>query len=47
MNKGYQKPDAEYVSLVALESVTSGGLNGLNGQSDFVDGEMGLESSIF
>ena len=47
MNKGYQKPDAEYVSLVALESVTSGDLNGLNGQSDFVDGEMGLESSIF
>lgn len=44
MNKGYQKPDAEYVSLVALENVTS---NELKGQSDFVDGEMGLESSIF
>ena len=38
MKKEYQKPDVEFVSLVAQEEITS---------DDYVDGEMGLESSIF
>lgn len=38
MRKEYQKPDAEFVSLVAKETITS---------VDWLDGEMGLESSEF
>ena len=38
MNKNYQKPDVEYVSLVAREEVTS---------EDYLDGEVGIESSEF
>lgn len=41
MNKGYQKPDVEYVSLFVREDVTT-----LKG-SDILDGEMGTESSEF
>lgn len=41
MNKGYQKPDVEYVSLIAREDVTT-----LKG-SDILDGEMSTESSEF
>ena len=37
--KEYLKPEAEYISLVAEEEITADG--------DIVDGEMGLESSIF
>lgn len=40
MNKIYQKPDAEYVSLVAREEVTTD-------NDDFLDGEVGIESSDF
>ena len=39
MNKNYQKPDVEYVSLVAREEVTY--------EDDFLDGEVGIESSDF
>ena len=38
----YEKPDAEYVSLVAQEEITTQTYD-----DDDVDGEMGLESSIF
>ena len=38
MNKDYQKPNVEYVSLVVREEVTS---------DDFLDGEVGIESSEF
>lgn len=37
--KEYLKPEAEYISLVAEEEITA--------ENDIVDGEMGLESSIF
>lgn len=37
--KEYLKPEAEYISLVAEEVITSG--------DDLVDGEMGLQSSEF
>ena len=37
MKKEYQKPEAELISLVSEEAITD----------DVVDGEMGLESSIF
>lgn len=36
--KDYQKPDVEFISLVAQEPITN---------DEFFDGEMGLESSIF
>lgn len=36
--KDYQKPDVEFISLVAQEPITD---------DEFFDGEMGLESSIF
>lgn len=38
MKKDYQKPEVEFVSLVAQEEITT---------DDYVEGEMGLESSIF
>lgn len=38
MKKDYQKPDVEFVSLIAQEEITS---------DDYVEGEMGVESSIF
>lgn len=39
MNKEYQKPEVEFVSLVAQENITS---------DDYLDDEeMGLESSEF
>lgn len=37
--KEYLKPEAEYISLVAEEVITSG--------DELFDGEMGLESSEF
>lgn len=37
--KEYLKPEAEYISLVAEEAITTEG--------EIVDGEMGLESSLF
>ena len=43
MNKNYQKPDVEYVSLVAREEVTSN----LNDDTDILDGQLGIESSEF
>ena len=39
MKKDYQKPEVEMISLVTTEKVT--------GDDDYVDGEMGLESSIW
>ena len=38
MEKEYQKPEVEVISLVVEEPIAS---------DDFIDGEMGLESSIF
>ena len=38
MNKDYQKPNVEYVSLIAQEEVTT---------EDYLNGEMTLESSEF
>lgn len=43
MYKDYQKPDAEYVSFVAEEEITT--LKA--GDFEYLDGEMNLESSIF
>ena len=39
MKKEYMKPEVEVVSLVIEETITT--------SDDFVDGEMGEESSIF
>ncbi len=39
MKKEYEKPEVEEVTLVTEEAVTA--------NDDWVDGEMGLESSIF
>ena len=39
MKKDYQKPEVEFISLEAQEAITAG--------DDVVDGEIGLESSIF
>ena len=39
--KEYLKPEAEYISLVATEEITTGD------DDDFVDGEIGVESSVF
>lgn len=36
--KDYQKPEFEIVSLIAQEKITN---------DDYIDGEMGLDSSIF
>ena len=36
--KDYQKPEVEIISLTMQESITD---------DEFIDGEMGLESSIF
>ena len=41
MKKIYEQPEIELISLAAMEAVTD------KGDDDFVDGEMGLESSIF
>ena len=41
MKKEYQKPEADFVSLVTEEILTN------LIQEDFVDGEMGTASSIF
>lgn len=38
MKKEYEKPEVEEISLVTEEAITN---------DDWVDGEMGLESSIF
>ena len=43
MNKDYLKPEAEFVSLVAREEVTSN----LNNDTDILDGQLGIESSEF
>lgn len=37
--KDYQKPDVEYISLVAMEAITD--------NDEVIDGEIGVESSIF
>lgn len=37
--KEYQKPEIEFISLQAQEEITTG--------DDLLDGEQGLESSIF
>lgn len=39
MKREYEKPEVEVISLTTQEDITTG--------DDFVDGEMGLESSIF
>ena len=39
MNKDYQKPDFEYVSLIVEDQITA--------DDDYVEGKPGLESSIF
>ncbi len=39
MKREYEKPEVEVISLVTQEEITGG--------DDLVDGEMGLESSIF
>ena len=44
MKKEYQKPDVDFVSLIAKEEITSGSYTK---NDDWVDGEIGLESSIF
>lgn len=41
MKKEYLKPEVEKISLVTEEKITT------EGGDDLVDGEMGLESSIF
>ena len=41
MKKDYQKPEVELISLTAKEQIA------LETGDDFVDGEMGTESSIF
>lgn len=41
MNKDYLKPNAEYVSLIAQEPVTT------EDNDDMLDGDMTLESSEF
>ena len=43
MNKDYLKPEAEFVSLVAREEVTSDQEN----EIDILDGKLGIESSEF
>lgn len=43
MKKDYQKPDVDFVSLIAQEEITSGSYK----NDDWVDGDMGLESSIW
>lgn len=42
MKKEYQKPEVAYISLLAEEEITTSVVS-----DDIVDGEMGLESSIF
>ena len=39
--KEYLKPEVEYISLQAKEAITA------EDEDDLVDGELGLESSIF
>lgn len=39
MKKEYEKPEVELISLVTEEGIAS--------DDDVIDGEMGLESSIF
>ena len=46
MRKEYQKPMVEMVSLITEEKITSDSDAALT-SGDVVDGEMGLESSIF
>lgn len=41
MNKDYQKPDFEYISLIVEEIATD------EQSDDFIDGETGLSGSIF
>lgn len=41
MNKDYQKPDFEYISLI-LEEIATDDQN-----DDYIDGKPGLESTIF
>lgn len=43
MKNEYQKPEVDFVSLIAKEEITSGSYK----NDDWVDGEIGLESSIF
>lgn len=40
MEKEYQKPEVEVISLISEEPIA-------DDSDDYVDGEMGLESSIF
>ena len=44
MKKIYEKPDAAYVSLIAQEALSS---SFGDDDKDIVDGETGVESSIF
>ena len=39
MKKEYQRPEVEMLSLITEEKITTG--------DDVIDGELGLESSIF
>lgn len=51
MKKIYEKPDAEYVSLIAREEISSGSFGddtqNYSSGGDFAEGETGIESSIF
>jgi len=48
MKKIYEKPNAEYVSLIAQEEISAGSFDDtVEGQNDVIDGETGVESSIF
>lgn len=38
--KDYQKPEAEIISLLAQEEITTD-------EDELIDGELGMESSIF
>jgi len=44
MRREYQKPEMEFISLITEEKITNDTM--LTGD-DYVDGETGIESSIF
>lgn len=46
MNKDYQKPEVEFVSLVVQEDITTDKLT-LENADNYLDGEMGVSDSIF
>jgi len=49
MKKIYEKPNAVYVSLIAEEEISTGsfGDGATAGEKDIIDGDTGVESSIF